>query len=319
MAKIFVAGGAGYIGSHVVKALLKSGFEVVIYDDLSTGHKTNLFPQAEFIKGDILDFEKLKQSMQGCSGVIFLAGKKAVGESMQNPEKYADNNIIGAINILNAMSANNIKALIFSSSAAVYGNPEYVPVDEKHPIKPLNFYGFTKVETERLMAWYERLKGIKYISLRYFNAAGYDADGDIRGREENPQNLLPIILEAITGQREYLEIFGNDYNTRDGTCVRDYVHVSDLASAHILAMERLLNGGSSVTLNLGSGQGYTVKEVVAAAEKVFGCKVPVKYGPRRAGDPTILTSSSAKAQKELGWHPQYTEIEDIIRTFAKIY
>ena len=319
MAKVFVAGGAGYIGAHVVKALLQNGFEVKVYDDLSSGHKINLFPQAEFVQGDILDFATLKNAMHGCDAAIFLAAKKAVGESMQNPEKYAVNNITGAINMLNAMSANQIKAIVFSSSAAVYGSPQYVPLDEKHPINPMNFYGFTKVETERLLDWYDRLKGIKYVSLRYFNAAGYDAEGDIKGKDENPQNLLPIVFETVTGQRSYLEIFGDDYDTRDGTCVRDYIHVSDLASAHVLAVKRLLSGKDSLIANLGTGQGTTVKEVIKAVEKVFGCKIPVKYAPRRAGDPAALLASNAKAVTELGWKPQYIDIESIVQTFAGIY
>ena len=196
MAKILALGGAGYIGSHVVKDLLKNGFEVAVYDDLSTGHEINLFPNAEFVRGNILDFAALNKAMSGVDAVIFLAAKKAVGESMENPEKYAENNITGAINVLNAMSKNGVKSIVFSSSAAVYGSPMYDPVDEAHPINPMNFYGFTKVETERLLDWYDRLKGIKYVSLRYFNAAGYDAEGDVRGKDDNPQNLLPIVFEA---------------------------------------------------------------------------------------------------------------------------
>jgi len=319
MAKIFVAGGAGYIGSHVVKALLQSGFEVMVYDDLSSGHEINLFPQAEFVRGDILDFDTLRDAMQGCDAVIFLAAKKAVGESMQNPEKYAINNIYGAINVLNAMADNHVGAMIFSSSAAVYGSPQYVPIDESHPIDPMSFYGFTKVESERLFEWYFRIRGIKYVSLRYFNAAGYDKDGDIRGKDRAPQNLLPIVFEAVTGKRPYLEVFGTDYDTRDGTCIRDYVHVSDLASAHVLAVKRLLNGGDSLICNLGTGKGTTVKEVITAVETVLGRKVPVKYAPRRAGDPAVLTASSAKATAELGWKPEYTDIESIVKTYDGIY
>lgn len=233
---------------------------------------------------------------------------------MENPELYAENNLIGAVNVLNAMAKSNVKALVFSSSAAVYGMPEYWPIDEEHPLNPISFYGFTKVEMERLMEWYDRLRGIKYTALRYFNAAGYDAGGAIKGRDRNPQNLLPIIREVVDGKRECLQIFGNDYETRDGTCVRDYVHVSDLAAAHVLAINRLLEGKPSAVFNLGTTNGVTVQEVAAATEKVTGKPLPVRYAPRRPGDPAVLVASNRKAETELGWKPVYTSIEDIVRT-----
>ena len=202
MAKILVAGGAGYIGSHVVKAILKAGHQAVVYDDLSSGQRINLFPQAEFIQGDILNYAALKEAMsRNIDAVVHLAGKKAVGESMLVPEKYAVNNITGALNIINAMAECGVKYIVFSSSAAVYGMPEYLPVDEKHPLNPINYYGFTKLEFERNLEWYSRLKDFSYMALRYFNAVGYDAEGDIRGKELNPQNLLPIIIEAATGKK----------------------------------------------------------------------------------------------------------------------
>ncbi len=316
---VLVIGGAGYIGSHVVKTLLQSQYSVRVYDDLSSGHKINLFADAEFIKGDILDYPSLNDAMKGIDAVVFLAAKKAVGESMINPQEYALNNIVGSVNVLNAMAENGVRAIVFSSSAAVYGSPQYIPMDEKHPLNPLNFYGFTKVETERLMQWYDTLKGIKYTSLRYFNAAGYDADGDIKGKDRNPQNLLPILMEVVTGKREFLQIFGNDYDTRDGTCLRDYIHVTDLAEAHVLSIKRLLEGKESLVVNLGTGKGTTVKEIVSAAEKVLEKNIPVKYADRRSGDPAVLLASNETARKELGWEPKYTNIEDIIRTFAKIY
>lgn len=319
MANVLVVGGAGYIGAHVVKELLKNEFNVCVFDDLSSGHEINLFKSANFIKGSILDYPALSKAMQGMDAVIFLAAKKAVGESMEKPEKYALNNISGAVNVLNAMSENGVKALVFSSSAAVYGTPIYTPVDEKHPLNPLNFYGFTKVETERMMEWYDRLKGVKYASLRYFNAAEYDEDGDVKGKDANPQNLLPIIMEVATGKRDCLYVFGNDYETRDGTCVRDYIHVSDLATAHVAAIKRLLNGGESLIVNLGTNHGTTVKEVINAAEKVLERKLPVKYVGRRAGDPAFLTASNQKAFEELGWKPEHLDIEDIVRSFLKIY
>lgn len=315
MAKILVAGGAGYIGSHVVKAILKAGHQAVVYDDLSSGQKINLFPQAEFIQGDILNYAALKEAMsRNIDAVVHLAGKKAVGESMLVPEKYAVNNITGALNIINAMAECGVKHIVFSSSAAVYGMPEYLPVDEKHPLNPINYYGFTKLEFERNLEWYSRLKDFSYMALRYFNAVGYDAEGDIRGKELNPQNLLPIIIEAATGKRECLNVFGNDYETRDGTCVRDYVHVTDLAKAHVMALEKLMDGAKSEVINLGTNTGTTVKEVIQAAEKVIGKKLNVKYVERRPGDPAELVASYDKAKKVLGWEPDYKNIEDIVRT-----
>ncbi|MGN0913922.1 MAG: UDP-glucose 4-epimerase GalE [Alphaproteobacteria bacterium] len=315
MAKILVAGGAGYIGSHVVKAILKAGHQAVVYDDLSSGQRINLFPQAEFIQGDILNYAALKEAMsRNIDAVVHLAGKKAVGESMLVPEKYAVNNITGALNIINAMAECGVKYIVFSSSAAVYGMPEYLPVDEKHPLNPINYYGFTKLEFERNLEWYSRLKDFSYMALRYFNAVGYDAEGDIRGKELNPQNLLPIIIEAATGKRECLNVFGNDYETRDGTCVRDYVHVTDLAKAHVMALEKLMDGAKSEVINLGTNTGTTVKEVIQAAEKVIGKKLNVKYVERRPGDPAELVASYDKAKKVLGWEPDYKNIEDIVRT-----
>lgn len=315
MAKILVAGGAGYIGSHVVKAILKAGHQAVVYDDLSSGQRINLFSQAEFIQGDILDYAALKEAMsRNIDAVVHLAGKKAVGESMLVPEKYAVNNITGALNIINAMTECGVKHIVFSSSAAVYGMPEYLPVDEKHPLNPINYYGFTKLEFERNLEWYSRLKDFSYMALRYFNAVGYDAEGDIRGKELNPQNLLPIIIEAATGKREYLNVFGNDYETRDGTCVRDYVHVTDLAKAHVMALEKLMDGAKSEVINLGTNTGTTVNEVIQAAEKVIGKKLNVKYVERRPGDPAELVASYDKAKKVLGWEPDYKNIEDIVRT-----
>ena len=236
--RILVAGGAGYIGSHVQKQLLEDGFEVAVFDDLSSGDRKNILPGAAFIEGNILDKAALNAAMrQEIDGVVHLAAKKAVGESMVKPELYAENNISGSINILNAMAENGVKHIVFSSSAAVYGMPEYVPIDEDHRIAPINYYGYTKVAIEENMRWYARLGKLNYAALRYFNAVGYAADKSITGKERNPQNLMPIIMEAATGKREKFSIFGNDYDTPDGTCIRDYVHVSDLARAHTLARE----------------------------------------------------------------------------------
>lgn len=313
--KILVAGGAGYIGSHVQKQLLEEGFEVLVFDDLSSGDEANLLPEAEFIRGNILDKPVLEMAMaEGIDGVVHLAAKKAVGESMVHPELYAENNLTGSINILNAMVKNGVKHIVFSSSAAVYGMPQYVPIDENHPIAPINYYGYTKRAIEENMEWYAKLGKLNYAALRYFNAVGYAADKSITGKERNPQNLMPIIMEAATGKREKFSIFGNDYDTADGTCVRDYVHVSDLAKAHTAAMKKLMTDGESFTVNLGTGKGTSVKEIVEACEKVTQRTLNYDYAPRRAGDPATLTANADKARKLLGWEPEYTDVEDIIST-----
>lgn len=313
--RILVAGGAGYIGSHVQKQLLEDGFEVAVFDDLSSGDRKNILPGAAFIEGNILDKAALNAAMrQEIDGVVHLAAKKAVGESMVKPELYAENNISGSINILNAMAENGVKHIVFSSSAAVYGMPEYVPIDEDHRIAPINYYGYTKVAIEENLHWYARLGKFNYAALRYFNAVGYAADKSITGKERNPQNLMPIIMEAATGRREKFSIFGNDYDTPDGTCIRDYVHVSDLARAHTLALKKLMCSGESFAVNLGTGKGTSVKEIVDAAEKVIGRKLNYDYAPRRAGDPAVLTAKADRAGEILGWVPEYTDIEEIIRT-----
>lgn len=313
--RVLVIGGAGYIGSHVQKQLLEEGFDVAVFDDLSTGSEINLLPQTEFICGSILDKDALNEAMgRHIDGVVHLAAKKAVGESMLCPEIYAENNICGSLNILNAMAANGVRHIVFSSSAAVYGMPQYIPVDEKHPIRPINYYGYTKAAIEENMRWYSQLGKLNYAALRYFNAVGYAADGSIRGKEKNPQNLMPIIMEAATGKREKFSIFGNDYDTPDGTCIRDYVHVSDLAKAHTLALKKLAADNVSFAVNLGTGKGTSVKEVVDAAEKVIGKKLNYDYAPRRAGDPAILTAGAGLARELLGWQPEYTDVEKIIQT-----
>ena len=318
--RILVIGGAGYIGSHVVKDLLANGHELTVFDNLSSGHRCNLFPNAAMAEGDITDPDALRRVMQkGFDGVVHLAAKKAVGESMENPQKYAVNNLSGTINILNAMADNNIKYLVFSSSAAVYGIPQYLPIDERHPTEPINFYGFTKLDIEKLMNWYDRLKGIKYIALRYFNAAGYDESGDIRGLDTAPQNLLPIIMEAAIGKRDKLKIFGNDYDTPDGTCIRDYIHVSDLASAHTAALNYLQEKKRSEILNLGTETGTSVLEMLKAAEKVIGRPIAFEFAPRRPGDPARLTASAQTAQQLLNWKPSHSDIDNIVRSTWAVY
>lgn len=313
--RILVAGGAGYIGSHVQKQLLEEGFDVLVFDDLSSGDRVNVLPEAEFIEGSILDKKAIGFAMaQRIDGVVHLAAKKAVGESMFHPELYAENNISGSVNILNAMADNGVKHIVFSSSAAVYGMPLYTPIDEEHPIAPINYYGYTKRCIEENMDWYAKLGKLNYAALRYFNAVGYAADKSITGRERNPQNLMPIIMEAATGKREKFSVFGKDYDTPDGTCVRDYVHVSDLAKAHTAAMQKLMNGNSSFIVNLGTGKGTSVQEIIDATERVIGKKLNYDYAERRAGDPAKLTANADKARQLLDWQPEYTDVEDIIRT-----
>ena len=233
---------------------------------------------------------------------------------MEKPELYAENNISGSINILNCMINNGVQHIVFSSSAAVYGMPEYTPIDENHPIKPINYYGYTKYAIEQNMDWFAKLGKLNYAALRYFNAVGYAADKSITGRERFSQNLMPIVMEVATGKREKFSIFGNDYDTPDGTCIRDYVHVSDLAKAHTAAMRKLMNEKGSFALNLGTGKGTSVDEIIAATEKVIGKKLNYDYAPRRAGDPALLTAKADKAFEVLGWKPDYTDIEDIVRT-----
>lgn len=318
--KILVIGGAGYIGSHVVKALLTAKHEVCVYDNLSTGLEQNLFADAQFIRGDILDYDSLLPAMkQNIEAVIFLAAKKAVGESMENPEKYANNNLVGALNTLNAMTEASVKKIIFSSSAAVYGMPEYLPVDEKHPTSPINFYGFTKLDMENYMKWYDTLKGIKFVSLRYFNAVGYDEDGIVKGLENKPQNLLPIIMEAACGLRDKVMVFGNDYDTRDGTCIRDYIHVSDLASAHLCAIDYLQKSNESQIFNLGTEKGISVLEMLLKTQEITGKEISYEFAPRRAGDPAVLLASPLKAKELLGWQATHSSLENIIDSTWKVY
>ncbi len=317
--RILVVGGAGYIGSHVVKELLKNGYEVRVFDNLSTGQEVNLFEGAEFIEGDILDCSAIEKAMKGMDGVVHLAAKKAVGESMEKPDMYALNNLNGTINVLNAMVKEKVKYFVFSSTAAVYGMPDVEVLDEQTPLNPINFYGFSKKMIEEVLSWYDRLKGIKFVALRYFNAVGYDGEGDVKGLEKNPQNLLPIVMETIFGIRKEMTVFGSDYPTKDGTCVRDYIHVSDLASAHELAFKYLKKEEKSEIMNLGTGSGHSVKEMIETAEKVTRKKVNFKMGDRRVGDPAALMAFSKKATDLLGWKPKHSSLENIIQTTYQVY
>ncbi|MDR1507708.1 MAG: UDP-glucose 4-epimerase GalE [Treponema sp.] len=316
---ILVIGGAGYIGSHVARELLDRGHRVTVFDNLSSGLRENLFQEAAFVHGDMIRYEQLVQSMNGMDGAVYLAAFKAVGESMVKPEKYSVNNIVGAVNLLNAASETGLKYIIFSSSAAVYGEPAYLPIDEKHPTNPENYYGFTKLEIEKFLSWYDRLRGIRCASLRYFNAAGYDVKGRIKGLEQNPANLIPIIMETACGTRGGLQIFGGDYDTPDGTCIRDYIHVSDLAAAHALALDYISANGKSITVNLGSEKGSSVREVLETARRVTGKPIPAAVSDRRPGDPAKLTASAALARELLGWEAKHSGLETLIKTSWDAY
>jgi len=318
--RILIVGGAGYIGSHVSRAFLDIGVDVTVYDNLTLGRRENLFPEAKFVLGDVLDFELLSKTMsQGFDGIIHLAALKAAGESMELPEKYSTNNISGTMNLLNAASVNNIKAIVFSSSAAVYGAPTYVPVDESHTTEPINYYGFTKLEIERFLKWYEQIKGIRFAALRYFNAAGYDTQGRIKGLEKNPQNLLPIVMEVAAGMRASMNIFGNDYDTVDGTGVRDYVHVSDLANAHVKAFDFITSNNQSLIVNLGSENGISVLEIIESARKITGRTITANIVPRRAGDPAKMVASSGKAHSILGWKARYSDCDTLVSSTWNVY
>ncbi|MBN1928707.1 MAG: UDP-glucose 4-epimerase GalE [Chlorobiaceae bacterium] len=317
---ILVIGGAGYIGSHVTREFLDRGYRVTVFDNLSTGREENLFSDAEFVRGDILDAESLSAVMQrGFDGCVHMAALKAAGESMLEPEKYSVRNICGTIGVINQAVASGIRCLLFSSSAAIFGSPAYLPIDEAHPKEPENYYGFTKLEIERMLEWYDRLKGLKFASVRYFNAAGYDVRGRIRGLERNPANLLPVIMETAAGIRSSLSVFGDDYDTRDGSCIRDYIHVSDLASAHVLAFEKVIETGESLAINLGSETGVTVFEMLEVSRRITGRPIPATIAPRRAGDPPNLVATSARAHALLGWKPQYSDLDTLVESTWNVY
>ena len=318
--KVLVIGGAGYIGSHVVKELMAKGHQVTVFDNLSSGLVQNLFPGNEFLAGNILYPEDLDEAFSlGFDAFIHLAAFKAAGESMVKPEKYSTNNINGTLNILNSAVAHGCLNMVFSSSAAVFGEPQYLPLDEKHPKNPENYYGFTKLKIEEFMGWYEKLKGLHFAALRYFNAAGYDPEGILYGLERNPANLLPVMMEAAVGKRAKVDIFGNDYKTRDGTCIRDYIHVSDLATAHVLALEYIAEKKKSLTLNLGTGNGITVTEMLEATRRITGKEIKAEYVGRRAGDPAQLTASSELARKTLGWEPRFSDVDTLIGSTWNAY
>lgn len=313
---ILVLGGAGYIGSHTARALIEAGRDVVVVDNLETGFRAAVPAKARFYEGDIRDrafidsvFEK-----EQIEGVIHFAANSQVGESMSNPLKYYDNNLCGTKVLLDSMVAHNVLKIVFSSTAATYGEPERVPILETDRTDPTNCYGETKLSMEKMMKWVSSAHGLRFVALRYFNACGAQPDASI-GEAHNPEtHLLPLILQVPNGQREAISIFGDDYPTPDGTCIRDYIHVCDLAQAHILALDYLLQGNDNNVFNLGNGVGFSVKEVIEEARRVTGHPIPAKIEARRAGDPAQLIASSDKAKSVLGWKPQYDDLHTIIQT-----
>lgn len=313
---ILVLGGAGYIGSHTVYALIEKGVDVVVIDNLETGHIEAVHEKARFYKGDIRDraFVDSVLDKEKIDAVIHFAANSLVGESMVNPLKYYDNNVNGTKVLLQSMVAHGLDKIVFSSTAATYGEPEKVPILETDRTEPTNTYGETKLAMEKMFKWTDRAHGLKYVSLRYFNACGAHVSGKI-GEAHSPEtHLIPLILQVPLGQREYISIFGDDYDTSDGTCIRDYIHVTDLAQAHILAVDYLMKGNESNIFNLGNGVGFTVKEVIDTARKVTGHEIQAKIAERRAGDPARLIASSDKARQVLLWKPEHADLEEIIST-----
>ena len=311
---ILVLGGAGYIGSHTALELVKAGNEVVIADNLVTGYRKAIPEGAKFYEGDLRDFDFLNKLFQQekIDAVIHFAAYSLVGESVTNPLKYYDNNLYGTKVLLEAMVKNNVGKIVFSSTAATYGEPENIPILESDRTCPTNPYGETKLAMEKMFKWTAEAHGLRYVSLRYFNACGADESGTI-GEAHNPEShLIPLILQVPNGKRETISIYGTDYDTPDGTCIRDYIHVTDLAQAHILAVQYLNNGGESDIFNLGNGVGYSVREVIETARKVTGHPIPATETSRRAGDPARLVASSEKAKKILGWKPVHDSLEEII-------
>jgi UDP-glucose 4-epimerase len=312
---ILVIGGAGYIGTHMSKDLLRAGYDVLILDDLSRGHR-DLLAGGTFYEGNLGDSVLLKKifAAHNVDAVMHFAAYSLVGESVEQPLAYYRNNVAHTVELLDAMVKHRVKHFIFSSTAAVYGEPVKVPIDEDHPRQPTNPYGTSKLTVEHMLADCRHACGLQYVALRYFNAAGADASGDIGERHEPESHLIPLVLQVATGQRESIKIFGTDYPTPDGTCLRDYVHVSDLTQAHLLALRHLLAGGESAIYNLGNSKGYSVHEVIETARRITGHPIPAVTAVRRSGDPARLIADSAKIRRELGWKPRYEDLTSIIET-----
>ena len=314
--RILVTGGAGYIGSVVTEELIKSGHEATVFDNLEKGHREAVAPEADFVEGDLRDGELLRKifRQKEIEAVIHLAAYSLVGESVQNPAKYYQNNVVAGLSLLDAMIDSDVKKIVFSSTAAVYGEPEKQPITETDRLAPTNPYGETKLAFEHALRWYENAYSLKYASLRYFNAAGAsERNGELH---EPETHLIPLVLQAALGKIPHITIFGEDYHTRDGTCVRDYIHVIDLARAHILALDILDERSAIYNLGCG-GAGYTVREVIDTAKDVTNLEIPFKIGERRAGDPAVLIASSDKIKSELGWQPEYQDLRVIVESAWK--
>lgn len=312
---VLITGGAGYIGSHAAKEAARSGFTPVIFDNLSAGHKWAV-QSGLFVKGDLADRAALVRVLRRYRpvAVMHFASHISVGESVVDPQKYYKDNLGNALNLFSAMLQEKVMYFVLSSTAAVYGDPIQVPIPEDHPKNPVNPYGDSKYILERILTSYDQAYGLKSTFLRYFNASGADASGKLGEAHTPESHLIPLVLDAVAGLRKEITVFGTDYPTPDGTCIRDYIHVTDLAAVHFLALKHMMKTGKSDFFNLGTGKGYSVKEVIDETEKVTGLKVPVRYGPRRAGDPPRLVAQSKKAQKVLGWKPKHSSLTNIIRT-----
>jgi UDP-glucose 4-epimerase len=312
--KILVVGGAGYIGSHMVKFLVQAGHAVVVLDDLSAGHRDAVVSGATLVEGSIGDTAMLDAmfAREGFEAVMHFASWIQVGESMREPAKYYHNNVANTLILLDAMVTHGVRNFIFSSTAAIFGEPEYTPIDEAHPKSPINPYGRTKLMVEQILADYDSAYGLKSTCLRYFNAAGADPEGELGERHDPETHLIPLVLQAASGRRESIAVFGNDYATRDGTCVRDYIHIWDLAQAHLLALERMRTTGKSAAYNLGNGEGYSIREVIDTARQVTGRDINVVMAERRPGDPAVLVADATRAREELGWEPRYAELATIV-------
>ncbi len=318
MLRVLVTGGAGYIGSHTVRELQRAGYQVTVLDNLSRGHRAvaEVLSGVEFVWGDTADGELVRVLLRsrGIKAVLHFAALSLVGESVADPALYYRNNVAGGLALLEAVREAGVPYFIFSSSAAVYGEPTQIPIEEDHSLAPFNPYGATKLAFEEALRWYGEAYGMKFVALRYFNAAGADPEG-LMGEDHRPEtHLVPAVMEAALGRRDAVTIFGTDYPTPDGTCIRDYIHVTDLAAAHVLALKALADGHPSRVYNLGNERGASVREVVETARRVTGREIPVLEGPRRAGDPAVLVASSRRIKEELGWRPRYGDLETIIRT-----
>lgn len=318
MQNIIVAGGAGYIGSHMVKMLSSAGFNPVTVDNLSTGHRDSVL-YGDFEECDIADSVRMGRIFEkyNPAAVMHFAAFSLVGESVNKPDKYYRNNVSGTLSLLDTMRRHACDRFIFSSTAAVFGNPEYLPIDELHPKTPVNPYGRTKLMTEQALGDYAEAYGLRYVIFRYFNAAGHDESGDLKERHSPETHLIPLVVQAAKGERSHIALYGGDYDTPDGTCVRDYIHVNDLCAAHLAGIKYLENGGEPTDFNLGNGMGFSVREIIDKVKLVSGTDFEVKTEGRRAGDPASLVADSSKARHVLGWQPEYTDIEDIIKTVWK--